>query len=97
MTAPITSPCIKVCVMDDAVGLCAGCGRTLDEIARWGMMSAEERGEIMAALPERWAQAFGDAPPSAAPAARNTPEAPPLSAGSRPETPSPSSASRSRR
>ena len=36
-----------------ATGLCAGCGRTLDEIARWGTMSEAERADIMAALPER--------------------------------------------
>ena len=47
------SPCIKVCVIDPASRLCTGCGRTLDEIARWGGMSEAERARIMAALPER--------------------------------------------
>jgi len=50
------SPCIKVCVIDKAGGLCSGCGRTLDEIARWGGMSESERARIMAALPERMAK-----------------------------------------
>jgi uncharacterized protein len=49
----IESPCIKVCTMDAASGLCAGCGRTLDEIARWGAMNDVERREIVAALPQR--------------------------------------------
>jgi len=49
----IESPCIKVCVMDPANGLCSGCGRTLDEIARWGGMSEAERAAIMATLPQR--------------------------------------------
>ncbi|HWA89654.1 MAG TPA: DUF1289 domain-containing protein [Rhizomicrobium sp.] len=47
------SPCIKVCVIDPASRLCKGCGRTLDEIARWGGMTDGERARIMAALPER--------------------------------------------
>jgi predicted Fe-S protein YdhL (DUF1289 family) len=45
--APILSPCIQVCAIDPASGLCAGCGRTLDEIARWSSMSEGERARIM--------------------------------------------------
>jgi len=30
-----------------------GCGRTLDEIARWGVMGDSERDTVMAALPAR--------------------------------------------
>jgi predicted Fe-S protein YdhL (DUF1289 family) len=30
-----------------------GCGRSLDEIARWGSMSEAQRLETMRALPER--------------------------------------------
>ena len=41
------SPCIKVCVVDPACGVCRGCGRTLDEIARWSSMSDAERDDIM--------------------------------------------------
>ena len=40
---PVPSPCIAVCRIEDATGLCAGCARTLDEIAAWGTMSDEER------------------------------------------------------
>ena len=36
--AMLPSPCISVCRMDAASGLCEGCMRTLDEIAAWGMM-----------------------------------------------------------
>jgi predicted Fe-S protein YdhL (DUF1289 family) len=39
--------------MDDATGWCIGCGRTLDEIARWGGTSDADRDAVMAALPER--------------------------------------------
>jgi predicted Fe-S protein YdhL (DUF1289 family) len=49
----MTSPCVKICRMDPERKLCLGCARTLDEIARWGSMSGQERSRIMAALPER--------------------------------------------
>ena len=52
----IESPCVKICAMDAVSGLCMGCGRTLDEIARWGGLSDAERAEVMRALPEREAQ-----------------------------------------
>lgn len=47
------SPCIQVCAMDEASGLCRGCLRTLDEIARWGTMTDAEREAVMRALEER--------------------------------------------
>ena len=34
----VPSPCISVCVMDAASGLCKGCWRTLDEIAAWSTL-----------------------------------------------------------
>ncbi|MEQ1689934.1 MAG: DUF1289 domain-containing protein [Gemmatimonas sp.] len=40
--ATAESPCIKVCQLDLA-GRCRGCGRTLDEIARWSTMPTDER------------------------------------------------------
>ena len=49
----MTSPCIKVCQMDPQRGLCLGCARTLDEIARWGGMSEAERERVMLELPRR--------------------------------------------
>lgn len=39
--------------MDPISGLCRGCQRTLDEIARWGEMSDAEREAVLAALPAR--------------------------------------------
>ena len=53
----IPSPCTKVCVIDGPSGLCAGCGRSLDEIGRWLSYSDAERQAIMAALPARRAAA----------------------------------------
>ncbi|TAK45319.1 MAG: DUF1289 domain-containing protein [Betaproteobacteria bacterium] len=49
----IASPCNKVCVMDAQSGLCRGCYRTLDEIARWGEMSESERTCVIRELPAR--------------------------------------------
>ncbi|MFC3166860.1 DUF1289 domain-containing protein [Paracoccus fontiphilus] len=49
----IDSPCIKVCVIDPASGLCTGCLRSLDEIAAWSGLSPETRRRIMADLPAR--------------------------------------------
>jgi len=39
--------------MDDASGLCAGCARTLDEIASWSVLDDDARRAIVAALPAR--------------------------------------------
>jgi predicted Fe-S protein YdhL (DUF1289 family) len=39
--------------MDPRRGLCLGCARTLDEIARWGSMSDAERESIMRELGKR--------------------------------------------
>lgn len=50
---PVSSPCIKVCIVDGASSLCVGCGRTLAEIARWGAMTEPERRAIMVELPSR--------------------------------------------
>jgi hypothetical protein len=47
------SPCIKVCQMDPVRGVCIGCCRTLDEIARWSGMAPEEQESVMAELPLR--------------------------------------------
>jgi hypothetical protein len=49
----IESPCVKICTYEPGSGRCSGCGRTLDEIARWTQMSDEERRRIMAELPAR--------------------------------------------
>jgi predicted Fe-S protein YdhL (DUF1289 family) len=53
--AVIESPCTKVCSVDPVSGLCLGCGRSLDEIARWTSLSAGERAQLMAELPQRLA------------------------------------------
>ena len=49
----VSSPCIRVCILNQVTGLCEGCGRTGPEIARWWRMSEDERLAIMAALDAR--------------------------------------------
>jgi len=61
-SAPISTPCIKVCAVSGQTGLCIGCGRTLAEIAAWGSLSEAERKAIMAELPRRLAATEGAAP-----------------------------------
>ena len=50
---PIATPCVKVCIVDGASGLCLGCWRTLSEIGGWSGFSDAERAAIMEALPGR--------------------------------------------
>ena len=49
----IESPCVKICVIHPGAGLCVGCYRTPDEIARWTAMTPDERREIMDGLADR--------------------------------------------
>ena len=51
----IETPCVKICTLDARSGLCLGCGRTIDEIARWATMSASERSRVIGELPARLA------------------------------------------
>ena len=53
---PIATPCVQVCVVDGASGLCLGCYRTLSEVAGWARLGDGARATIMAALPERRSQ-----------------------------------------
>ena len=47
------SPCIKICAIHPKEKICVGCLRTLDEITRWGSMSAQERQALMKELSAR--------------------------------------------
>jgi len=49
----VPSPCISVCTMDTASGLCVGCFRTLDEIAAWSVLDDAGKRRVLAALPAR--------------------------------------------
>jgi uncharacterized protein len=49
----IPSPCIGVCRLDPGTGLCAGCMRTLDEIALWPAADEAQRLAIVQRLRAR--------------------------------------------
>ena len=54
--AGVASPCINVCRMDAASGLCEGCLRTLDEIAAWGTMDDDDKRAVWQRLEQRRAE-----------------------------------------
>lgn len=54
----VESPCVNVCRLD-AQRMCTGCGRTIDEIARWRGMSEAERREVVALAAERLREQTG--------------------------------------
>lgn len=54
-TPTIETPCVKICTLDAAQGLCLGCGRTVAEIAAWAGLAPAERRRVMDMLPERLA------------------------------------------
>ena len=45
--AEMVSPCVSLCVIDAPTGLCAGCYRTLAEIASWVDLSPTARHVVM--------------------------------------------------
>jgi uncharacterized protein len=55
----ISSPCNRVCVVHPVARICIGCGRSLDEIARWIALTEAERTAVMAQLPARLAAVSG--------------------------------------
>ncbi len=54
--AGVPSPCISVCRIDEASGLCVGCLRTLDEIATWSVLDDDGRRDVLAAIERRRAR-----------------------------------------
>ena len=61
-TTRVPSPCVSVCRMDDASGLCVGCWRTLDEIAAWATLGDEAKRAVWQHIEQRQAElpAFAD-------------------------------------
>ena len=49
----VASPCNSVCTIDGVTGYCAGCFRTLDEIAAWSDFSPDQKRAVVAALAAR--------------------------------------------
>lgn len=63
---PVPSPCINVCQMHIGKGWCAGCLRTLEEIAQWGRWGDEPKRAVWAQLPARrqeWDRLYPPAQP----------------------------------
>jgi uncharacterized protein len=46
----VPSPCVNVCQMDEQKGLCRGCYRTIDEIAHWSVLDADEKRVVWRAI-----------------------------------------------
>lgn len=53
---PVPSPCVSICRMDAASGLCEGCLRTLDEIAAWGALPEPDKRAVWARIEQRAAR-----------------------------------------
>lgn len=49
----ICSPCIDVCRLNPATGLCEGCLRTVGEIAAWSAYSDDEKRAVLALIRHR--------------------------------------------
>lgn len=55
--AAVPSPCVNVCRMDAASGLCSGCWRTIDEIAAWSTLDDDAKRQVWQAIELRKADA----------------------------------------
>ena len=49
--SPIESPCISVCRYENEV--CAGCGRTVDEVVGWYDMTDDEKQAVLNRLEKK--------------------------------------------
>lgn len=49
---PVASPCVRNCCLDKK-DVCIGCGRTVDEIIRWGDADDKEKLVILMAANKR--------------------------------------------
>ncbi|MBC7993344.1 MAG: DUF1289 domain-containing protein [Rhizobacter sp.] len=56
--ATIPSPCVDVCRMHAASGLCEGCWRTLDEIAAWSVSGDDAKRAVWVLIEQRKAAAL---------------------------------------
>ena len=48
--AAVPSPCVNICRMEASSGLCAGCWRTIDEIAAWSKMDDDGKRQVWQAI-----------------------------------------------
>ncbi len=47
MREEVVSPCINICVINECTGFCAGCLRTVEEIAGWSSRTNAAKRDIM--------------------------------------------------
>jgi predicted Fe-S protein YdhL (DUF1289 family) len=47
MTERPPSPCKEICTLNTSSSVCTGCGRTLGEIAEWGLATVSRQHEIV--------------------------------------------------
>jgi len=57
-TAPVPSPCINICRMSPATGLCEGCLRTIEEIAAWSTLDDTAKEQVWDAIEQRRLELF---------------------------------------
>jgi predicted Fe-S protein YdhL (DUF1289 family) len=62
--APVPSPCINICRMNEATGWCDGCLRTIDEIANWSLFDEATKRTVWDAIETRHAQLIAQREPS---------------------------------
>ncbi len=58
MAKNLPSPCVSVCQMDAASGMCTGCLRTLAEIAAWGQLDDADKRVVWGEIGARAAHAM---------------------------------------
>jgi predicted Fe-S protein YdhL (DUF1289 family) len=56
----IESPCIGVCQLEEDKEVCAGCHRTLAEIAAWPRLTDEEKRYVLQAIRDRSSKGVQD-------------------------------------
>jgi predicted Fe-S protein YdhL (DUF1289 family) len=66
LTAGVPSPCVGICIVDDA-RVCIGCRRSLDEIAAWSTATNEQKRRVLDAAASRVRD------PAASPVANRSP------------------------
>jgi len=49
----VPSPCVKICVLDPASGMCRGCYRTIEEVAQWVEYTTEEKLGVLERVAQR--------------------------------------------
>jgi predicted Fe-S protein YdhL (DUF1289 family) len=52
LTAGVPSPCVGICIVDDA-RVCIGCRRSLEEIAAWSTATNEQKRRMLEAADSR--------------------------------------------